>query len=42
MNDIEEKLHELKPQLSNVDNRLDPDDFTTDTYMKSMGGDNDE
>ena len=42
MNDIEQKLKELKPQLTTVDNRLNPDDFTTDTYMKSMGGDNDE
>ena len=42
MNDIEQKLKELKPQLTTVDNRLNPDDFTTDTYMKSMGGDDDE
>ena len=42
MLEIEKKLKELKPQLSSSDNRLNPDDFDTDTYMKSMGGDNDE
>ena len=42
MIDIEKKLKELKPELSSTDNRLDPDDFDTDTYLKSMGGDNDE
>ena len=42
MLDIEKKLKELKPQLSSSDTRLNPDDFDTDTYMKSMSGDNDE
>ena len=42
MLEIEKKLKELKPQLSSTDNRLEPDDFDTDNYMKSMGGDNDE
>ena len=42
MNDIEQKLKELKPQLTTVDKRLNPDDFSTDTYMKKTSGDNDE
>jgi hypothetical protein len=39
MIDIEKKLKELKPQLSKSDNRLDPEEFSTDNYMKSMEGD---
>ena len=35
MIDIEKKLKELKPELSSVDNRLDPDDFSTDDYLQS-------
>ena len=33
MNNIEEKLQELKPELSKRDTRLNPDDFKTDYYL---------
>mgnify|MGYP001360559330 CR=1 FL=1 len=39
MIDIEKKLKELKPELSSIDNRLDPDDFSTDNYIDSMTSD---
>ena len=35
MIDIEKILKELKPELSSVDNRLNPDDFSTDDYLQS-------
>ena len=35
MIDIEKKLKELKPELSSVDTRLNPDDFSTDDYLQS-------
>lgn len=35
MNNIEEKLQELKPELSKRDTRLNPDDFKTDDYLTS-------
>jgi hypothetical protein len=35
MIDIEKKLKELKPELSSIDTRLDPDDFSTDDYLQS-------
>jgi hypothetical protein len=39
MNNIEEKLQELKPELSKQDQRLNPDDFKTDDYLKSKDDD---
>ena len=35
MIDIEKKLKELKPELSSIDTRLNPDDFSTDDYLQS-------
>ena len=40
MMDIEKKLKELKPELSSIDTRLNPDDFSTDDYLQSSN-DND-
>ena len=40
MIDIEKKLKELKPELSSIDTRLNPDDFSTDDYLQSSN-DND-
>ena len=34
MIDIEKKLKELKPQLSQSDKRLNPEDFSTETYFE--------
>ena len=34
MIDIEKKLKELKPQLSQSDTRLNPEDFSTETYFE--------
>ena len=42
MLEIEKKLKELKPQLSSNDNRLDPDDFDTDNYLKKDNSSSDE
>ena len=42
MLEIEKKLKELKPQLSSTDNRLEPDDFDTDNYLKKDNGSSDE
>ena len=42
MLEIEKKLKELKPQLSSIDNRLEPDDFDTDNYLKKDNGSSDE
>ena len=39
MNNIEEKLQELKPELSKRDTRLNPDDFKTDDYLTSKDDD---
>ena len=39
MNNIEEKLQELKPELSKQDQRLNPDDFKTDDYLQSKDDD---
>ena len=39
MNNIEEKLQELKPELDKQDKRLNPDDFKTDDYLKSKDDD---
>ena len=39
MNNIEEKLQELKPELSKRDTRLNPDDFNTDDYLQSKDDD---
>ena len=35
MIDIEKILKELKPELSSIDTRLNPDDFSTDDYLQS-------
>jgi len=39
MNNIEEKLQELKPELDKQDKRLNPDDFKTDDYLQSKDDD---
>ena len=39
MNNIEEKLQQLKPELDKQDKRLNPDDFKTDDYLQSKDDD---